>query len=59
LYLEQLSLQKKRAAARAREILAGHRPKHLEPKLAPELWKMARSMQKREIEAVRAGRVVY
>jgi trimethylamine--corrinoid protein Co-methyltransferase len=50
---------RQRAASRARELLAGPRPQHLEPKLAAELWKLARSLQRQEIEAVRSGRVVY
>jgi hypothetical protein len=36
---------RQRAAAQAREILGRPRPQHLEPKLAAELWKMARSLQ--------------
>jgi trimethylamine--corrinoid protein Co-methyltransferase len=50
---------RQRAAARAREILARPRPQHLEPRLAAELWKMARSLQQQEIESVRSGRVTY
>jgi trimethylamine--corrinoid protein Co-methyltransferase len=50
---------RQRAAAQAREILGRPRPQHLEPKLAAELWKMARSLQQQEIEGVRSGRVQY
>jgi len=50
---------RQRGIQKARKILAEHRPRHLDPKMAEELERMARAMQAREIEAVRSGRVVY
>jgi trimethylamine--corrinoid protein Co-methyltransferase len=50
---------RQRGIQKARKILAEHRPRHLDPKMAAELERMARAMQAREIEAVRSGRVVY
>ncbi len=50
---------RQRGIERARVLLAGHHPEHLEPKLAAELERMARAFQAREIEAVRSGKVVY
>jgi trimethylamine---corrinoid protein Co-methyltransferase len=50
---------RQRGVEKARKILAEHHPASLEPRLQAELDRMARSMQQREIEEVRAGRVSY
>jgi trimethylamine---corrinoid protein Co-methyltransferase len=50
---------RQRGIDKARRVLEEHHPEHLEPKLAAELERMARSLQDREIQGVRSGAVRY
>jgi trimethylamine:corrinoid methyltransferase-like protein len=47
------------AIERARRILAGHHPVHLDEKAAEKLDRMAVAFQAQGIQAIRSGRVSY
>jgi len=50
---------RERAKVKAQKILDEYHPRHIDPKMAEEIDRMAKAFQEQEIEAIRSGKIEY